>query len=281
MDIAFWHQIKQNNYAFPVGHQLTDLTEELFSYLASSDPELRLEIANAILEQWISVRNLYSDAQLDTMIDELLDNLRNGIGESGTDSIFLRSISLWILAYIVRHDSQVSFMSVSRFNALFIYIEQYARDEQDLRGWVDDKGWAHSTAHIASLLVAISEHPHANQSIDERILSLVSLLATRQTDYIYHHGEDDRMADSVMTVLSKNNVSIAFLRNWLKQLESVMALASEGMSFDIRIYNAYMNARNFVRAVYFPIELCLPEKPPLWDELRPMLLDSIKEIGLC
>jgi hypothetical protein len=58
-------------------------------------------------------------------------------------------------------------------------------------------------------------------------------------------------------------------------------LPSEGMAFDIRVFNACMNTHNFLRSLYFPIELCEPQKPAVWEEFRPDLLAAIKEVRLC
>lgn len=281
MDKSIWLEIKDNDYALPEAYELNTLTDELFSYLESPNPELRQDIALNILEQWIREKDFYSNSELEIMLEKLLLNLRKGIGEVDTDSLFLRSVSLWILTFILQRDIKVSFMTVSKFNELVEHIADYMRDEQDFRGWVEGKGWGHIVAHGASLLGVIVEHPHGNATIDERILMLIAEQMIRQTTYVYQAGEDDRMAQTAYIILKQNRVEITMLRQWLTKLESVMNLASAGMSFDIRVFNAYLNARNFVRALYFPIELCVPEKPAVWDELRPHLLDTIKEIGLC
>lgn len=281
MDTTFWEDIKANDFALPDRHDLTTLTHQLFSYLGSPDPNLRGDIAFVILQQWITEQNLYSDAELDTMCDELLANLHKGIGESGTDSVFLRTFSIWGLAFIVQRDITHSFMSAERFTQLLEQVTIYTRGEQDLRGWVDGKGWSHATAHIASLLTSIALHPLADKSTHDHILSLIAEHMTRQVEVVYGHGEDDRMAQPIIIILEANLVELSTLQKWLKKLEAVMDLASAGMPFDIKIFNAYVNTRNMLRALYFPIELCMPEKPPTWDDFRPALLKAIKEVGLC
>jgi hypothetical protein len=278
MDDSFWSQIIENDYAIPDGYALTTLTQELFSYLGT--PQKRYTAYN-ILEQWIREQNLYADAELDAMIDELLTYLRQGIGESGTDSVLLRSFSIWILTFILQRDAKSPFLTEARFRALLDQMADYMRDERDFRGWIEGGGWGHITAHIASLFGVMVENRYADRSTLERILTLIAGHMIQQTDTVYAYGEDDRMAQTVCSILMQNRVDIAFLRGWLKKIEAVMELASEGMPFDIRIFHAYINARNFVRSLYFPIELCVPEKPAAWEELRPALLDAIKEIGLC
>ena len=140
MDKSFWLQIKKNAYQLPDESDLKTLTLELRSYLGSPDMELRNDIAYAILEHWIVEQNLYTNAELEAMCGELLVHLREGIGETDTDSIFLRSFSVWVLAFILQRDSNIPFLSHAKFNAIIDHIEAYMRDERDLRGWVVEKG---------------------------------------------------------------------------------------------------------------------------------------------
>lgn len=219
MDTTFWEDIKANDFALPSGHDLTTLTRELFSYLGSPDPNLRGDIAFVILEQWIREQNLYSDAELESMCDELLANLHKGIGESGTDSVFLRTFSIWGLAFIVQRDITNSFMSAERFTQLLEQVSIYAWKEQDVRGWVDGKGWSHATAHIASLLASIALHPLADQATHEQILALIAEHMTRQVEVVYGHGEDDRMAQPVIIILEANLVELSVLEGWLSSDE--------------------------------------------------------------
>ena len=41
MEIETWESIAKNDYKIPEGHTLEELTETLFGYLGSTDPELR------------------------------------------------------------------------------------------------------------------------------------------------------------------------------------------------------------------------------------------------
>ena len=53
MDKASWQRIIANDYALPSQPSLAQLTNQLLSYLGSTNAELRESIAYPILEQWI------------------------------------------------------------------------------------------------------------------------------------------------------------------------------------------------------------------------------------
>ncbi|HEV2660033.1 MAG TPA: hypothetical protein VGU68_05495, partial [Ktedonobacteraceae bacterium] len=90
MDKASWQYIITSNYALPSQSSLAQLTEQLLSYLGATDAELRESIAYPILEQWID-RAYYTHENLWNIATHLLQNLTVGLGEEGTDTIFLRS----------------------------------------------------------------------------------------------------------------------------------------------------------------------------------------------
>jgi hypothetical protein len=90
MDKQFWKALQENNCEVPEGHSVESLTPELLSFLGSTDPELRDELAYTILVEWVE-RDLYTPDDLRQMIVDLSANLGIGIGETETDSVFLRA----------------------------------------------------------------------------------------------------------------------------------------------------------------------------------------------
>ena len=105
MDKQFWADLRENNYETPEGHTLAELTEELFSYIGSLDPELRDGIGYETFANWLE-KNKYTPEQLSGYIMRLILNLQEGLGERDTDSIFTRSFSVLFLAEIVHNDNK-------------------------------------------------------------------------------------------------------------------------------------------------------------------------------
>ena len=101
MDKEFWVSIAKNDYAIPKGHTLAALTKTLFGYLGSTDSKLRDDIAYTVYANWLK-REMFTKEEVSTHITELLANLDKGIGETDSDSVFLRTFSVLLLAEIVQ-----------------------------------------------------------------------------------------------------------------------------------------------------------------------------------
>src|SRR6266545_2648413 len=97
------------SHALPQGEWVRELTPELLSWLGSSDAELRDEFAYPILTAWIE-RGQYGPDELRDIAGQMLANLGKGLGESGTDSVFLRSFSALILMEVVARDNAEPFL---------------------------------------------------------------------------------------------------------------------------------------------------------------------------
>src|SRR5258708_37670151 len=108
---------------------------------------------------------------------------------------------MWILGFIIAHDNDAPFLDKTEWLTLLDKVEHYTLTEQDLRGWVEGKAWAHSCAHVASVLCLLAKSRYADAAIHERILMLTAAKMTLQVDHVYSHGEDDRMATVVTAVV--------------------------------------------------------------------------------
>lgn len=147
MEKAFWQGIIDADYAMPAEHSLSDLTSELLALLGSTDAHLRDGIAYPILERWIS-RDLYTVNELRAMARQLGANLKRGLGEQGTDTVFLRAFSALVLAEIVYHHNthKEPFLKEEDVRQILEQSLVYYPAEQDLRGYVSGADWAHAAA---------------------------------------------------------------------------------------------------------------------------------------
>ena len=96
----YWRGIAAKKYEVPEGEKAFALAKELSGYLKSSDPELRDDLAYSILAEWILAKNAFRAEELLALEAEWRGNLRAGIGENGTGSVFGRSFSALCLAAI-------------------------------------------------------------------------------------------------------------------------------------------------------------------------------------
>src|SRR5437867_1511470 len=86
-DKPFWRGIAEHHYEVPNGESASALAHEVSGVLASPDPELRDDLAYSILARWIARPNILQPDDLRALADEWTNNLKDGIGESGTNSV--------------------------------------------------------------------------------------------------------------------------------------------------------------------------------------------------
>ena len=90
----------------------------------------------------------------------------------------------------------------------------YFAAEQDFRGYVGTKGWAHAMAHVADLMTFLSRSRYM-QTVDlQHILVNIADKLSQPTEYVYTYLEDERLAYSVMSILRRNLVDLPFLKTW-------------------------------------------------------------------
>src|SRR5215467_6143437 len=132
-DREFWRAIAKNHYAIPAGQEAFPLIQELSGYLGSTDPELRDDIAYSMVAVWIGRQKKLSAEQLVTLTEGWQGNLRSGIGETGTDSVFKRSFSALCLSVLAKRELREPFLGDTRYRALLGETLTYLGDERDLR----------------------------------------------------------------------------------------------------------------------------------------------------
>ena len=271
MDKQFWKAIQENDCDIPEGHTLKSLTPELLSFLGNTDPELRDDLAYAILVEWVD-HDLYTPDDLRQIIAELSANLEVGIGETGTDSVFLRTFSVLTLALIVYYDNKKSFLKSEEVEAILNKGLQYLAAEKDPRGYVPVKGWAHALAHTADLLLVLAKNRNTNATEHVRILDEIARKLTSSTNWVYVHGEDDRLSRAVLTIFRRGLVSFFDVQEWLASFTGNW----KGAWIDKGRTRAFSNLRNFIRSLY--LQVATEEDLPDQDELEKMVLNAIQKM---
>ncbi len=247
MDKEFWVSIAKNDYRVPAGYTLDDLTKTLFGYLGSTDPELRDDIAYIVYANWLK-REMYTKDEIRDHINQLSNNLDAGIGELESDSVFLRTFSVLLLAEIVHNDNKKPLLDQEQIQALLTKALWYLDAEKDPRGHIPVKGWAHALAHTADLMLVLGKNRFIEKNDLERILQGIADKLIHSTNWIYIHGEDDRLANAVVTILQRDLATIEFLTTWLKSFTEPEK-SWNGAYMDEGQVKAFYNVRNFLRSL--------------------------------
>jgi hypothetical protein len=217
-DRAFWRAIANNKYAVPEHESADALAQELGGVLGSPDPELRDDLAYSILARWIYRPNVLSTTTLVSLTDQWRSNLKDGLGEQGTNSVLKRSFSALCLSSMAGRERREPFMGAERYHALVGEAIGYLKDERDLRGYDAQLHWIHATAHTADLLGALADGPLLTKDEAAGILSAIDTrLATAPEVYTY--GEQDRLAAAVVSVFRRSDFDASAFGPWLARIE--------------------------------------------------------------
>jgi hypothetical protein len=250
MDKSFWQSIIDADYALPDGYTTRDLVPELIGYLGSTDPQLRDIFAYGIMNRWIN-RQIVQPADLHPLIEPFTANLRHGLSEQNTDSVFLRSFSVLMLAATVYYDNHKQpFLSDNEVHQLLEAVLVYFAAERDVRGCVEGKGWAHAVAHTADLLDEFALSRYATEYDLERILDALAMkVMTTQSMLLFN--EDDRMSFAALSALKREMLSQSYVQAWITKLGQLPASTGLQKLFsDPVCHSAYVNTKNFLRSLY-------------------------------
>jgi hypothetical protein len=274
MDRSFWAEISHNDYKIPEGHSLDELTTTLFGYLGSTDPELCDDIAYIVYANWLK-RDMYTKEEIEGNITTLVANLAKGIGETESDSVFLRAFSVLLLAEIVHNDNKKSLFEKEVIQTILEKGLWYLEAEKDPRGYIPVKGWAHALAHIADLLMVLGRNHHLTQEDLVRILEGIANKILQPNQYVYIHREDERLANAVIQILQRDLLSYDEVERWVNSFLQPQTFTSEG-SYQEVIGRVYQNTRNLLRSVH--IQVLIQDELPHKEKLQTIFLKALQSL---
>jgi len=217
--VTDWGAILSGDLAVPAGAAVPDLAEELCAMLASPDPAIRDDTAYPVLAIWIGRGVL--DGHLDGLGARLVTGMRQG-------EIYERTFAAMMLSWVILRDAktgELSDVTVCRWLDAFA---SWWPHEEDLRGWDSQLGWLHAVAHGADALRAFARSPRLSH---ENLLGLLELAADRlmaDAGYLFAHGEDDRLAYALATVLTRNELSATDVTRWLRRITAAIETGEPG-----------------------------------------------------
>ena len=274
MDKEFWASIAKNDYKVPNGERLDQLTQTLFSYLGSTDPELRDEIAYIVYANWLK-RDMYTGDEIRAHLQTLLSNLEAGIGDTESDTVFLRAFSILLLAEIIHNDNKKSLLEKEDVKSILEKGLWYLDAEKDPRGYIPVKGWAHSLAHTADLFMVLGKHHHIAQAELSRMLTGIAEKIVQPNHYVYIHREDERLASAILEILQRDLLAYEDIEKWSNHFLQSGKFSSDG-TYQEEIGHMYQNTRNLLRSVY--LEVLGRNELPYKETLQHLLLNRLQTL---
>ncbi|MGI8523980.1 MAG: DUF2785 domain-containing protein [Nocardioides sp.] len=263
---AYWQRVQENGLAVPTDRPLVDLTTELTRMLGSTDPDLRDGVAFPVLATWIT-EGVYDDL-LAGLGDGMAAGLTQGLGESGTDTVFRRSFSVLILAVCVERDNAVRLLPDTKLLEWGDRVGAWLVREQDVRGFVPGKGWAHAVAHGADALGALAESPHFRLNELVVLLDVIADRVLAPTPTVLTCGEPDRLARAATQILRRGIVPLPVIGPLVNRI--VAAITAEDPA-DRDPFLGTGNPDAFLRALY--LQAALTSGPD--DDLVKLLGDAL------
>ena len=238
--------------------QVDSLLAEMLKQIGTNDGELRDRLIYGTFCRLLDEKLLSREVTLDVLEKCLsVEGLFYKIGESECVSVFTRSFSSLFVAAILYDEATNTLLDEEQYSVVLDNILQYMDKEQDIRGYVEDCGWAHAIAHGADALGCLASHPRATNLDRMRILGAIKLCLLKGGTYT--NNEESRLARIVITSL-KEGLEEAKVLLWLDELLNEIG-RSQPTPY-IRITGkaaAYFwhvaNAMNFMKALYFRLKL--------------------------
>jgi hypothetical protein len=251
-----------------------ELALHMMQHIGNPDPVLRDELIYVTLATWIG-QNVFSDEQLKNLLDIALDDahLFYRIGEQGTDSVFTRTFSVLILPPILGIDRQRSFLRREDMVRIQGSLITYLKSERDVRGYVEDKGWAHAPAHAADAVEDLAQSPYLESAELLELLHALSIKVT-ESSRAYIYEEDQRMAQAAVTILSRNRIEQAELAAWTELLQTERNGEAKDDKTLQEISQMSLNIRMFMQSLYFAIREKEAEPFPAVRSLLLRALDG-------
>lgn len=226
-----------------------DIVKAMINYIGSTDSELR-ELIYSSFSKLILDNQLAHELQVEILEFCLSDLLFKGIGENGTDTVFTRSFTSLLIELILYKDNEDHFLPQSIVYKAKGELIHYINLEKDLRGYVFEKGWAHSVAHVADACVELVK----NEKIEQKYYSEILETLWKKIFYTkgaYIHNEDERIIRPILAMLNQG-LEIEELEALIKSIPMEMKSQKEELNDEHYLF-LKANCKSFLKSFYIKI----------------------------
>ena len=243
-------RIKANEYNLGEGEKAADYLGLMLKYVGDTDPMLRDSLIYSTFVHWIEIKKYFSGAELINILETILqeDYIFFNIGSEGDDSVFKRSFSALLINPILCVHLDKPFLTKDRIQKTKNCLIQYFDEERDLRGHVEEKGWAHGLAHAADSISILLACEGIEEADCKRVLESIEkrLLEGKQ---VWSAEEDERFVSILYySIMDNKLLKNGDICSWLTGLAKVLDIQDKMMK-----YRARINVKSFIRSLYFRV----------------------------
>ncbi|WP_204417746.1 DUF2785 domain-containing protein [Bacillus tianshenii] len=227
------------------------LLKSMLEHIGSTDSELRDQLIYTSFYRLIIESHQIEPELLIELLEACLNEpLFKGIGEKDTDTVFTRAFTTLLIALILFRDNTGDFLPSSTIYSIKENLIKYINLEEDLRGYVAGKGWAHSIAHVADTFGELVKNPKLDKDNYSEILkTLWSKLFISSSVYV--HDEDERILIPILEMLERG-LNVKEIEELIENLPTELKVQKA----QIEIENYWLlvfNIKTFLKSFYIKI----------------------------
>lgn len=232
-----------------IDEQGNELLDQMLKHIGTTDYELRDDLNYNLFSLLLS-ENLLTNEQMATLTFSLISNdyLFYAIGEKETDSVFTRSFSALWLSHLISLDARQHFLTEDEASRVFRTCITYISKEKDVRGFVDEKGWAYAISHGSKLYNAIIHHPSFQQSFAPILLQ--GIKDSFWKGKVFIDDEDEQLAQTFFQLILQNIPEDLFIE-WVEQVFDQLNHYLYLNGYDSTYFTARTNTLHFMKTLYF------------------------------
>lgn len=228
------------------------LIKYMLNHIGHPEDELRDKLNYRVFIELLS-ENLFTNDQLKELTKTLYSNhyLFNSIGDQNSDSVFTRSFSALWLNNLLNVDRQIRFLSNDDAKNILEVCSHYLNKELDVRGFVGEKGWAHSIAHGSDLASAIVSHPLFEERLSPILLQGIKESFWKGTVYV--DDEEERLVTIVENLINQDYPE-EILIEWVEQVFDKLQFYLMEVGYTPQYFAARTNTLHFMKTLYFTLK---------------------------
>lgn len=223
------------------------LLERMLEEIGTTDAYLRDQCIYQAFTKLIC-KNYLSVAQETYLLETCLDNrhLFLELGKEGhSEQVFTRSFSALVIACLLYKDGGQRKIEAALIKSAIEAGIQYLLQEKDRRGYVPEKGWAHSIAHGSDLLTNAILHPLFDIHNINRCLQAAKTCLLVEEAYI---DEEDERILNIIAALIQKGLDDQTLVSWLENLETDYS-GDESVK-----YRMHWNVKKFANTLFIYLQ---------------------------
>lgn len=181
--------------------------EFMLKNIGNTNPYIRDNLVYTLFATGF-MNSAFTLVQQEHTIDYFFNNdlLFKDILEPQNDYVFTRSFSALLGAIILECDDDTSILNDNQRQEMFKWSIQYLKLENDYRGFVTDKGWAHAIAHGSDFLGSSLSHTKFHlTNVNDLFITLQTVINRLETPF--WNNEEARLASAFKLGVQAETIS--------------------------------------------------------------------------